>query len=86
MFSQVAVTHSVHNRPHGYSVTVHPSYCAVGMHPTGMLSCLVMILSSQRYNTFQNYVRKPELPIIFVEKDVYPLHTGNRLSIQEIHL
>ena len=73
MFSQVSVSHSVHNRPHGYSVTVHPSYGAVGMHPTGMLSCLVMILSSQRYNTFQNYVRKPELPIIFVENGVYPL-------------
>ena len=82
MFSQVSVSHSVHNRPHGYSVTAHPSYGAVGMHPTGMLSCLVMILSSQRYSTFQNYVRKPEpnvtFPIIFVGKGVYPLDKGNR--------
>ena len=40
MFLQASVNHSVHNRPHGYSVTVHPCYGAVGMHPTGMLSCL----------------------------------------------
>ena len=40
MFLQASVSHSVHNRPHGYSVTVHPCYGAVGMHPTGMLSCL----------------------------------------------
>ena len=33
------VRHSVHYRPHGYSVTAHPWYSAVGMHPTGMLSC-----------------------------------------------
>ena len=33
------VCHSVHNRPHGYSVTVHPIYSAVGARPTGMLSC-----------------------------------------------
>ena len=37
MFSQVSVSHSVHNRPHGYSVTAHPCYGAVDMHPTGML-------------------------------------------------
>ena len=33
------ICHSVHNRPHGYLVTVHPCYSAVGTHPTGMLSC-----------------------------------------------
>ena len=33
------VCHSVHNRLHGYSVTAHPCYSAVGTHPTGMLSC-----------------------------------------------
>ena len=39
------VRHSVHNRPHAYSVTAHPCwlfvhcYGAVGTHPTGMLSC-----------------------------------------------
>ena len=33
------VCHSVHNRPHCYSVTAHPWYGAVGMHPTGMVSC-----------------------------------------------
>ena len=39
------VCHSVHNRPHAYSVTAHPCwlfvhcYGAVGTHPTGMLSC-----------------------------------------------
>ena len=35
MFSQVFV----HNPPHGYSFTTHPCYCAVGTHPTGILSC-----------------------------------------------
>ena len=39
MFSEASVSHSVHNRPHGYSVTAHPCYSAFGMHPTGMLSC-----------------------------------------------
>ena len=38
MFSEVSVIHSVHNRPHGYSVTAHPWYGAVGTHPTKMLS------------------------------------------------
>ena len=32
------VCHSVHNRPHAYTVTVRPRYGAVGTHPTGMLS------------------------------------------------
>ena len=43
MFLQAPVSHSVHNRPHGYSFTAHPCYGAVGTHPTGMLSCLAMI-------------------------------------------
>ena len=30
MFSQASVSHSVHNRPHDYSVTVHPCYGVVG--------------------------------------------------------
>ena len=34
MFSQASVSHSVHNRPHGYSVTAHPCYGAVSTHPT----------------------------------------------------
>ena len=38
MFSQVAVSHYVHAQPHGYSVTAHPCYGAVGTHLTGMLS------------------------------------------------
>ena len=33
------VCDSVHDRPHGYSVTV--CYGAVGTHPTGILSCFV---------------------------------------------
>ena len=32
------ICHSVHNRSHGYSVTAHPCYGAVGTHTTGMLS------------------------------------------------
>ena len=39
MFSQLSVSHSVHNWPHAYSVTAHPCHGAVGTHPTGMLSC-----------------------------------------------
>ena len=39
MFSQTSVCHSIYNRPHDYSVTAHPCYGAVSMHPTGMLSC-----------------------------------------------
>ena len=33
------VCDSVHNRPHGYSVTAHPCYGVVGTHPTRMRSC-----------------------------------------------
>ena len=40
MFSQV----SVHNRPRGYSVTAHSCYGAVGTHPTGMLSCVFVVV------------------------------------------
>ena len=36
------VCHSVHHRPHGYSVTAHPCYSVVGAHRTGMLSWLCM--------------------------------------------
>ena len=39
MFSKWSVSHYVHNRPHGYSVTAYPCYGTVGMYPTGMLSC-----------------------------------------------
>ena len=35
----IGVCHSVHNLPHGYSVTAHPCYSAVGTYRTGMLSC-----------------------------------------------
>ena len=38
MFSQVSVSHSVHDWPHGYSVTTHSCYSAVGSQPTGILS------------------------------------------------
>ena len=41
MFSQAYVSHSVHNRPHGYSVTAYPFYGVVGTHATGMLSFLL---------------------------------------------
>ena len=34
MFSQASVSHSVHNRPHGYLDTADPCYGAVGKHPT----------------------------------------------------
>ena len=44
MFSQTSVSHSVRNRPHGYSVTAHPCYSAVGMHPSEMLSCYILHL------------------------------------------
>ena len=40
MFSQASLSHSVDNRPHGYSVLARPCYSVVGTHPTGMLSCL----------------------------------------------
>ena len=33
--------HSVHNTPHGYSVTAHPCYGVVGAHSTGMLFLFV---------------------------------------------
>ena len=36
------VCHSVHDRPHGYPVTAHPCYGAIGTHPTGMLSCCLL--------------------------------------------
>ena len=48
MFSQASVSHSVHNvhnRSHGYSVTAHLCYSAVGTHPTVMFSCSKNIVS-----------------------------------------
>ena len=43
MFSQACVSHSVHSRPHDYSITAHPFYGTVS---TEMLSCCNMKLSS----------------------------------------
>ena len=37
------VCHSAHNRPHGYSVTAHPCYSAVGTHPTDNLTLICSI-------------------------------------------
>ena len=51
--------HSVHNRPHGYSVTAHPRYGAIlpiGKHPTGMLSCLHVIFSIDPISTGPNKI------------------------------
>ena len=42
MFSQTSVSHSIHKWPHGYSVTAHLCFGAVGTNPTGMLSCSLM--------------------------------------------
>ena len=47
IFSQVYVSHSVDNRPHGYSVTAHPCYGINGMHPTGMLFVEKSLCSSK---------------------------------------
>ena len=40
MFSQACVSHYIHNRPHGFSVTDRTCYGVVVTHPTGMLPCL----------------------------------------------
>ena len=37
--------YSVHNRPHGYSVTTHACYRPVGTHPTGMLSFFSVLIT-----------------------------------------
>ena len=46
MFSQESVSYSVHNRPHGYAVTSHPCYGAVGMHPTAFLCLFLLSLNN----------------------------------------
>ena len=67
MFSEACVSHSVHNRLHGYWFTAHPCYGAVGMHPTGMLSCFKVILSSRLHNDeFFKYVL-----CMYLETDIY---------------
>ena len=38
MFSLASVSHSVHSRPYGYSITAHPCYGSGGAHRIGMLS------------------------------------------------
>ena len=43
MFSQASVSHSVHSRPHDYSLTAFPCYGVVGVHLSGKLSCLKLI-------------------------------------------
>ena len=44
------VMFSVHNRPHGYSFTARPCYVVGGTHPTGMLSCCMVLLRFHSYN------------------------------------
>ena len=51
LFSQVGVSHSVHNRPHGYSITARPCYGVAGTHPTGMLSCLAKFLLTRMHSS-----------------------------------
>ena len=46
MFSQVFV----YNRPDGYSFTTLPCCGVVGMHPTGMLSCLTNFFPTTAWN------------------------------------
>ena len=41
-----SVCHSVYSRPHGYSVTAHPCYSAIGTHLAGILSCLYININS----------------------------------------
>ena len=51
------VCHSVHNWPHAYSVSAHPCwllshftcFSAVGMHPTGILTCYCLQWSGEGY-------------------------------------
>ena len=45
------VYHSVHKRPHGYSVIAHPCNGSVGTHPTGMLSCFLVSFVGLLKNT-----------------------------------
>ena len=66
MFSQASVNHCVHNRPRSYSVIAHPCYGVVGTHPTGMLSCKLMLRPQMRKNcrhiplkNFQDYFKNP---------------------------
>ena len=44
MFSELSVSHSDRNLPHGYTVTTRPCYGAVSTHPTGMLSCFKVFM------------------------------------------
>ena len=53
MFSHACASHSVHCRHHGYSVTVHPCYGAVGTYPTGMLSFLSVLLIFLFFNSMK---------------------------------
>ena len=65
MFSRASLNYSVHNRPRGYSVTAHPCYGAVGMHPTRMLSSCTglcirdgehLLFFNPRHRTDQNCI------------------------------
>ena len=56
MFTQASGSHSVHSQPHGYSVTVHPYYRVVGVHSTGMLSCLC-VRSCESIKCAANYTK-----------------------------
>ena len=63
MFSQAYVSQSVHNRPHGYSVTAHPCYGVVSTHPTGMLSCYVYLFDvdfAEHQKSLQHFGHKKQ--------------------------
>ena len=88
MFSQASVGHSVHKRPHGYSVTTHPCYSAFGTHPTGMLSCLLCNYSNvsrvKNYLPFFNiFGKKTTLNIVLnVSNIIHDIYYG--VAIQPI--
>ena len=61
------VYQSVHNRPHGYWVTAHLRYNAVGTHPTGMLSCLNAFIFHQTFFDVASFRQKMFFFVAIVE-------------------
>ena len=83
MFSQASHSHSVHNRPHGYSITAHPCYGTVGTHPPGMLtcsSCFQFGTEALRYRTTEYLQQLLNCEFRKINKEVF-LKSGFKTSL-----
>ena len=85
MFSQVSVSHSVHNWPHGYSVTAHPCH---GGRYASYLNDFWLFCVCENSSSFNIHLKtKPcerNAGLVFIRRKVnkpnVDIHVGFRFS------